>query len=167
MQLFTLFRSQNKGLISTPIFTPNSFYNSLPYFTEKPANPWKHYILLRAFSLFYTSSKFHCIISSHSCVFRWYNAIIPNLRQNSNISVRSAGDQSILEVLPAVTQHRTSASGFWEIPGASWPAAQRSRPIPAADNAARTANTVSLSDTQSLWSACHVLLLTRAWSRLP
>ena len=39
MQLFTLFRSQNKGLISTPIFTPNSFYNSLPYFTEKPANP--------------------------------------------------------------------------------------------------------------------------------
>ena len=114
MQLFTLFRSQNKGLISTPIFTPNSFYNSLPYFTEKPANPWKNYVLLRAFSLFYTSLKFHCIISSHSCIFRWYNAIIPNLRQNSNISVRSVGDQSILEVLPAVTQHRTAASGFWE-----------------------------------------------------
>ena len=85
MQLFTLFRSQNKGLISTPIFTPNSFYNSLPYFTEKPANPWKHYILLRAFSLFYTSLKFHCIISSHSCIFRWYNAIIQDIRQNSNL----------------------------------------------------------------------------------
>lgn len=28
-----------------------------------------------------------------------------------------------MEVLPAVTQHRTSASGFWEIPGASWPVA--------------------------------------------
>lgn len=88
---------------------------------------------LRAFSLFYTSSKFHCIISSHSCIFRWYNAIIPNLRQNSNISVRSAGDQSILGVLPAITQQRTSASGFWEIPGASWPAARMIRPIPAAD----------------------------------
>lgn len=88
---------------------------------------------LRAFSLFYTSSKFHCIISSHSCIFRWYNAIILNLRQNSNISVRSAGDQSILGVLPAITQHRTAASGFWEIPGASWPAARMIRPIPAAD----------------------------------
>ena len=85
MQLFTLFRSQNKGLISTPIFTPNSFYNSLPYFTEKPANPWKNYVLLRAFSLFYTSLKFHCIISSHSCIFRWYNAIIQDIRQNSNL----------------------------------------------------------------------------------
>ena len=36
MQLFALFRSQNKGLISTPKFTPNGFYNSLPYFTKKP-----------------------------------------------------------------------------------------------------------------------------------
>lgn len=54
-----------------------------------------------------------------------------------------------MEVLPAVTQHRTSASGFWEIPGASWPAARRSRPIPAADNAARIANTVSRSYTHT------------------
>ena len=88
---------------------------------------------LRAFSLFYTSSKFHCIISSHSCIFRGYNAIIPNLRQNSNISVRSAGALSILEVLPAVTQHRTAASGFWGIPGAPWPTARMIQPIPAAD----------------------------------
>ena len=91
--------------------------------------------------------KFHCIISSHSCIFRWYNAIIPNLRQNSNISVHPAGVLSILGVLPAITQHRTSASGFWEIPGASWPAARMSRPIPAGDNAVRIADTASISCT--------------------
>ena len=26
------------------------------------------------------------MFSSYSCIFRWYSAIIPNLRQNSNIS---------------------------------------------------------------------------------
>ena len=31
-------------------------------------------------------SLIHCIFSSHSFIFRWYSAIIPNLRQNSNIS---------------------------------------------------------------------------------
>ena len=41
-------------------------------------------------------------------------------------------------VLPAITQHRTSASGFWEIPGASWPAARMIRPIPAADAPSRS-----------------------------
>ena len=109
--------------------------------------------------------------------FRWYNAIIPNLRQNSNISVRSAGDQSILGVLPAITQHRTSASGFWEIPGASWPAARRSRSIPAADTSSGSpAQLPFLTRTppripKLTRSFCNLRvtfpLLTRSLSRLP
>ena len=45
--------------------------------------------------------------------------------------------------------------------------ARRSRPIPATDNASRIADAASISYTQFLWSACHALIFTRSWSRLP
>ena len=96
MQLFTLFRSQNKGLISTPKFTPNSFYNSLPYFTEKPANPWKHYILLRAFSLFYTSLKFRIPPSPPKKTFY----LITNRTFSFSFVFRSFSFEQCLKPLP-------------------------------------------------------------------
>ena len=71
-----------------------------------------------------------------------------------------------MRVLSAVTQHRTSASGFWEIPGASWPAARMSRPIPAADNAVRIADTASISCTPPVFQSLHAVFVIRV-SRSP
>lgn len=62
--------------ISTPKFTPNSFYNSLRHFTEKLADRWKHYILLSIFSLSYTFLKFQIPPSAPTTQSLWLRGFL-------------------------------------------------------------------------------------------